>query len=559
MTALSVLKGIGYSAGLGHIQRHKEHLYSQIGINVDYFGGLEKAIAEIGASNATILINSTQTLTANATIPANIMTFAVQGAHITGSFALAVNGQLIAPPMENLFDSTVTVTMGDNVVTECLPEWFYSGSGSYSSAIDAAIDSGIKRIFFTQDEYVCAETMTLKSDIIMYGNFSTIKIDDNADVTLFYSESANDNIEIYNLIFDGNKANNTKGAWPLGIGGCLIINDATNIRIHNNIFKNFFYGITASGENTARVIITENGFVDCTDPIDTYGAAYVITDNVITGGTGTAIQLEPIDTSGLIDETVPYDANWTDVATLALESVISGNTIRGEETMQHGILLQGGTAGVSITGNSIANTVLSGIQSAQANVKGLVINGNTIRNVSGGSGILPWTTIGSGINLASSLGAIVSDNTIEYCWTGIYVNQGARYIISNNTISFCNTSGITLDTVSGGQVIANFTLDNNWTETWAGNSGIILRASDKVIFSENRDKDTNGFQGAAINFNGALNTNIQLGINYTEDADQYLNDLDAYVGWRHSPVYGDQAGNAFLDGRALIRYSLMVS
>ena len=87
------------------------------------------------------------------------------------------------------------------------------------NAINQAIEQSKYGIYFPEGEYIISNPIRLRSNLKIYGTVNTIvKIVDNADESLFsvfVSEgSRKENIEIKNIIVDGNRSNNIQHGLP---------------------------------------------------------------------------------------------------------------------------------------------------------------------------------------------------------------------------------------------------------------------------------------------------------------------------------------------------------
>jgi len=343
-------------------------------------------------------------------------------------------------------------------------------------------------------------------------------MDTNANSTMFYAIWEHD-ITISGLTLDGNRDNNTKGVWPHSTGGAVILSRTSHTLIENCIVQNFWYGTTACGQYAYDNKWIGNYFYNNGTDIDTYGTGTIILGNVSADCTGASFQIEPCPTAGdNIDETEPYDPNWVVKDYVqGLESVILGNTIRGAD---YGMVIHPGTVGCTISNNTIANIKKSGINCYHNKIKDIIISNNTIRYVSGtpNNNGLPWSAVGSGICIASPMGCIITNNIIEYAHVGIYTKNSQRIIITDNICAYNDTSGICVYGCTGGLIKNNLLYNNDVSQKWWANSGILLHNSTDLVVAGNQTIETadlhNG-QRNCVHIYSKENSNLHIGENYS--------------------------------------------
>jgi len=494
---------------------------------------LQDAITAIGADHWTLNISrGTWVIDSNLTFNANTRlkfeegaVFDIDGADVT------INGDIDAG-LYQIFDvdANSTVSFGTNPkVEKVYPEW-WGASGDNSTqcapAIQDAIDSLEKGdVWFTAGTYLVNAIITMDSYVNIKGPGSdivTVYLDINSDTTIFHCDQETD-IIISGITIDGNRDNQTQGSWAEGTCGAIILEKTAHTLIKNCRIENCWYGTASPGQGAHDNKFINNYFYNNGTDIDTYGFGNVITGNVSEGCTDACIQIEPTATAGEnIDETNPYDPNWVvSDYTQALETVVSNNTLRGLGLADstYGIVIHNGTVGCTVTGNTIANFGKRGISAYHNYTKALVISNNTIRyiksdpNASG----LPWAATGAGIAIADCLGYTITGNIIEYAYVGIYAINMTRGIIENNVIAFCDTSGICLYSSDHGIVKNNLLYNNDTTQEWSGNSGILLHSSSDIIVGGNHTieiSDPNDGQAYCINVYSTSNSDIHLEENY---------------------------------------------
>lgn len=379
------------------------------------------------------------------------------------------------------------------------------------AAMSAANSAGGGTVFFPAGEYRMSSFATLYDNVSIAGDNrrSKIVMAADSDTTMFWGNTI-DNVTISGMWLDGNSDNTTADSadpWYLNNCGAIIMRSgSTRIAIKDNRIENFEYGVTASGENTQHVEISGNFFSNVTSPIDTYGRGYVIAHNIIEdcpdgdvlGAAG--IQIEVASEYRTIYEATAADTAQTNFIYMSIDNSVHGNTVRN--VAGPAIVLHGGNMGVSVTDNHIANAEI-GIKLYNTNQKGVVVSGNTIRNIHGGTAVNPWGTDGYAIGLNTALGVTVTGNNIEYARTGIFTYKGRRSLISNNYVGFSATSGICAYADSGSLVTGNFTYNTQWPDSLAYyNSGILLHSCVGTVVSNNHALEAASAAGRGYTYCG---------------------------------------------------------
>ncbi|MBF0396695.1 MAG: hypothetical protein HQK78_07980 [Desulfobacterales bacterium] len=136
--------------------------YASIG---DYGDSLATAVASIGSTQKTLIIDKSIALSADLTIPSTLELKFINGGKVTiaSGKVLTINGKLDAG-LYQIFAGSGTVTLAQGSVTEIYPEWWgiVGNTGSYdTAAVQAAINAGksIKTpIVFNNTYYVTTVT-----------------------------------------------------------------------------------------------------------------------------------------------------------------------------------------------------------------------------------------------------------------------------------------------------------------------------------------------------------------------------------------------------------------
>ncbi|MHB8066476.1 MAG: hypothetical protein ACYDIC_01100 [Desulfobaccales bacterium] len=132
-----------YTTGLTRVDTR---LGNEIWVGDPNYGStLSAAVTAIGTNQTTLhLSRGTYNLTSNLTIPANVTLKPEQGAIISIGSAgrITINGRFEAGLYQVFsISGTGRVVFGSGAIKEVFPQWFYSGTGSWASAFQAAVNS----------------------------------------------------------------------------------------------------------------------------------------------------------------------------------------------------------------------------------------------------------------------------------------------------------------------------------------------------------------------------------------------------------------------------------
>jgi hypothetical protein len=132
------------------------------------YASWEAAETAIGSAECTLVVDIAYPLTGAFNIPTNVSLIWLQGCTVSGAFTFTINGSLEAGNYQ-IFDSTVTVTG----LEEAYPEWFGAvadGAVDNAVSIQAAVDSGAKRVNFQRGTYYSSVTIRLAHSGSYYRN-----------------------------------------------------------------------------------------------------------------------------------------------------------------------------------------------------------------------------------------------------------------------------------------------------------------------------------------------------------------------------------------------------
>lgn len=242
-----------------------------------WFNHLSDAVTAVGITQGKIIVNNDQTLTANVTTNIKTEIEVVNGSTLSGSFTLTVGSGVINAGLYKIFESTITV----DGLKVTYPEWwgaigdFTTDDTAAIAAAFAALNTGVAgttggRIKFT-NRYLTDPITLGVSDVRLViegvSNTSTqIKLNDNSNDNLLFIQGGR--VVIRDILFDGNRSNQTAGSVILVSGGVphvslynveafngydyALANFGTTTAVFSSIFSSSNYGIQV-GNNTLRV------------------------------------------------------------------------------------------------------------------------------------------------------------------------------------------------------------------------------------------------------------------------------------------------------------------
>lgn len=106
------------------------------------YASLAAAVASIGSTPATLQFASDVTVSANLVIPSTLELMPLNKAKINhATYTISYAGSTARWPLAQIFNGTGAVYFDNGSASEVYPEWFYSGTGSWHTAINAAINS----------------------------------------------------------------------------------------------------------------------------------------------------------------------------------------------------------------------------------------------------------------------------------------------------------------------------------------------------------------------------------------------------------------------------------
>lgn len=309
------------------------------------------------------------------------------------------------------------------------------------------------------DTYRIEGTLTLNDGHILLVNGASLQ-QYNVQAPLFNASGKKD-ITIENGIFIG-LLEPTFVNSPSSQAICIKADNAQNLNVSNNRFTNFCYSPLMVGSGGVDISFRNNKVVGP-------GAAYLNDANYrnCTGATitGTQIEISGNKISGTCQGII--------VGQGSVDISVYGNLIHNLVN-EHGVYADTGLTNLSICGNTIRNTGVTGVgikvqlyDAYGVSSEGISISGNTIQNT-GSDGISVLNTSGPslyltsvsitgnsifnagqyGINVRYCRSATVSGNTIDTALYGVFVATCQMLNVSGNTVRETQKSGIYDDGLS---------------------------------------------------------------------------------------------------------------
>ena len=272
-------------------------------------------------------------------------------------------------------------------------------------AIQAAIDSGNKNVFFPDGTYKTTTTLTIDSpEITLFGGTATINFLPATGVAFLTNSATNNSITLRSLKFNGNFASRTVNRATLF--GDIDLSDAANITIQSCEFINMAAG----------------SFVRSYVPGSATSSVFRIENNVFTGGK---------EATATADDNTTYLAlRYASSPPDNMSWFITNNVFNGivPVTTNYGI------GGISITGESADPDADTGPKAT--------INGNVFYNV--GFDTPAGNRIGGIVAYRVAPYSVVTNNRILTCYErGIDIQGSVAVTVSNNILEDIASSGIT--------------------------------------------------------------------------------------------------------------------
>ena len=186
---------------------------NEIGIGVyrtSEYKNFSDAINKIGSEVCTLVVDYSENLTSNVTVPKNITLMWKDGAILDGSYNLTIEGDIIAS-RKQIFGSSINVSFVGGTVY-VYPEWWGadpSGNGGSAYAVESAINACNITLVPPNSIYALDRTVEVvktRRQIIAYGSKfkPTSSFINNDPLFYFHSDFTNNTIHTY-LWWEGGK------------------------------------------------------------------------------------------------------------------------------------------------------------------------------------------------------------------------------------------------------------------------------------------------------------------------------------------------------------------
>ncbi len=229
-------------------------------VYISNFASLSAAITALGSAPTELLINVPTTVPTNTTVPVTVSITVAEGGLITeDGGTLTINGPFRADKQAFSGFSGSDITWGGNIAREIKAEWFYAGSGTWDTAIQAANDSIVASANHVTVLRLPA-SCSLDTGVSIDVSFARMKGDNThidatalttgAAITLAATSGLNqwiDGLEGVNLI--GDDVAGTVGISIQASYACLrdviVSHFAKNIQIYSHAYQNNFFNVTS--------------------------------------------------------------------------------------------------------------------------------------------------------------------------------------------------------------------------------------------------------------------------------------------------------------------------
>ena len=510
--------------------------------NLSGYASLAAAITAIGATEGTLLIDMSDTLAGNVTVPSTLTLLWFSPSNIidVDSNTLTINGPIEAGLYEIFTSNSGTLAINGPTV-ELYPQWWGAvgnGSNDDTIAIQSAFDAlrsigGVIKFPPVTVRYKVAGTITLGcSDVHVIGSGYSSEIRQTTDNKRLFFASGKDGITFEDVYCYGVGVYDNSWTGPGdSFARGIEIKLGTNISVIDCITRNFAQtGIFVDG--CTDVLIRGNK-VEGTHVL---GTAIVVNDNdqygiwcnLNAGGEGAIIS----------ENTVIYTTQGLHVTTEYPHVSMVGNLIH-DIPGQHGIYVAKGS-NITITGNTIHDCGIDGIKAnlATVAVTNFVVGNNAIE-----------TVLGAGIKLGSTnaggtmTGGTVSGNVIKTANRGIVLNLNARGVaITGNSVHTTTSHGIF---VSGSACDDTTIVGNTLRSIGLNGIHIVGGTGEGFLIHDNIVSEANAESGTAYGIYLVSGTDISVcGNRVTDDDGEQI-----YAFYALSAVSGLRViNNTFLDG-----------
>lgn len=427
-------------------------------ISIGNYSSLTTAVAAIGSTPTTLIIDNPTTLTGNTVIPTTLsLQFIYPGTVAGGGFTLILNGRLNAG-LYQIFSGGGAVTFASGY--EVYPEWWGNDAVAFQAALDAGRYNSYSGVHVKTQKgktYTLASTLLIRSKKLLLDGGGLLHFTGTGDgIQSTWGTNGNGNTAI-NLtvrdmvIYNDNGSN--VGAAIADIGGVYI-------NIDNNYFLGFKYSIILDQSELVR--ITNNviegfnfaGIWICGDAAHTPGAIGGYTNQIVIeknafNGTSTTNNYSILDDGGqshiIQNNNFENAGTHIRVTTGPWNAVIAGNEMEGSfvsniTTSLYSLLGRASYPCTSlvIRDNNMLNAGSYNVNIGPSSVLFLTFTGNHFYTYSYPSSSLPINALTGGPYNILAYGNVSEDET-----TGLgaltYANWQARGYSSSNYVAYNNS------------------------------------------------------------------------------------------------------------------------
>lgn len=363
-----------------------------------------------------------------------------------------------------------------------------NGIANDTAAIQKALDAGLNVTFGSAaDTYNIDNTLTLRSGHLLDLGGATVK--QTVDQKVMFNAASKDNVTIRGGRFVG-KSEATFFNNPNSQAICIYANGATDLLVTENRFENFWYSPLYTGFGATGVEFSKNS-------VKGPGSAVLGVDENFRNCTGATIGG---NNARVIGNEIYFTAQGLIVTQGSSNVVVADNVIH-DMVNEHGMYVDTGVKGVTITGNVVRQTGIHGTgvkvqcyDSYGVQPENIVISGNSVSNT-GSDGILVINLSGPslfttgvsitgntvyqagqhGIDVRYARGCTVSGNSIEQTVSNaVYVSKCSVLDVIGNSIRITGSHGIFDDGTSSDVAYVNNIINTPGSNP-ANDCGILIQ------------------------------------------------------------------------------------
>ena len=471
------------------------------------------SVTDLATFNGNLRIqdsDNTNYVTLDVSDIAGDYTVSVPAITANDTLCLAALGNCNGAGVDNEFTAVVATADSSNGASADYTADGTSDEDEINSAISAVNTAGGGIVFLLEGTYTIDGAINLASNVTLMGSGEGTQIVSAAGASSFGMVSANtvNNIEIRDLVLDGNSANVTGARDSISI---------TNVGSGSGPAT-----IPGFAIDSVHISDVENSGITITNAHNSS-----ITNSTIVGGTNYGINFASGSSSSQItiaDNMISGSSQDGILAYTLSSSIISGNIVEGTAggISEAGITLRDGSFALSVDSNIIRNTNGVGLRTAGSGANNSLsitdnvfennvnqaallstINNSKISNNSfydnEDSGLSGVITIASGASNLQVVGNYIQDISGVTESFGILIDVGASntYVADNSMNDTDGISDSSATTAYGGQ-LEDFTSSNANFNLQAPGTGTLELLSNTNITGTLTTTDTATFVGGVV-------------------------------------------------------------